>query len=50
MNAAEVVFIFTMLNGVRINAVGIFNSKKFDGADRLVDGQHCLEGYAWKTE
>lgn len=50
MNAAEVVFIFTMLNGVRINAVRIFNSKKIDGADRLVDGKYCLEGYTWKAE
>jgi hypothetical protein len=50
MNAAEVVFIFTMLNGVRINAVRIFNSKKIDGADRLVDGKYCLVGYTWKAE
>jgi hypothetical protein len=50
MNAAKAVFILTMLNGVRINAVGDFNSEKFDGAGRLVDGKFCLEGYAWKTE
>jgi hypothetical protein len=50
MNTAEVVFIFIILNGVRINAVGIFNSEKFDGADRLVDSKYCWEGYTWKIE
>jgi hypothetical protein len=50
MNGVEAVFIFNILNGVRIKAVGITGGGKVRGANRQIDGQSGVEGYTWKTK
>jgi len=50
MNGVEAVFIFTILNGVRIKAVGITGGWKVRGANSPIDGQSGLEGYTGKAE
>jgi hypothetical protein len=49
-NGVEADFIFTILNGVRIKAVGITGGWKVRGVNGLIDGQSGVGGYTGKAE